>query len=126
MNHQISPFIFMCFTDGSMKQCEYQQEINIPKVIRPPPLGEDKGEMEAIDSLGATLGGMIMQSCIDKKYPGPGPETFNLFADRDDQFWLPPLLTLYSLNGDFFTWNIFLKEYQDQTCFFPIIEKITV
>ena len=45
-----------------------------------------------------------MQSCIDKKYPGSAPETFNIFTDTEDQFWLPPLLTLYSLNGDFLTW----------------------
>ena len=56
-------------------------------ITRPPPLGEDEGEMDAIDCLGAMLGGIIMQSCIDKKYPGSAPEIFNIFADSEDQYW---------------------------------------
>ena len=42
-------------------------------ITRPPPLGEDEGEMDAWNCLGTTLGGIIMQSCIDDKYPGLAP-----------------------------------------------------
>ena len=48
-----------------------------------PPIEEDGCEMET----NGCLGGMIMQSCIDKKYPGTGPETFKCFTNKNDQFW---------------------------------------
>ena len=47
----------------------------------PPPLGEEFGEMDSIDCLGACLGGFIMQTCIDDKFPGDGQQEFFVFGE---------------------------------------------